>query len=85
MGHHAHLNVAGDAELALDALLGGGGGFELVVGILELAVGCLNLLRVLVAAVEDEGHGGDDQGGDDGQHGHQQVLGMLALLLGFHL
>ena len=85
MGHHTHLYLAGNAEFTFDALLGGSRLFQFVVGILQFAVGCLDFLRVLVAAMQDKGERGDYQGGDNAQHGHKHTIRMFRLFLGFHL
>ena len=84
-GHHALLDVVGDTQLTLDALLGLGGLLELAVSFLEFAVSGLNLLGMLVAAIEvdaEEAEDDDAHGDTSPQAGH---VGLLGLLLGFHL
>ena len=54
MREHTLLDLTGDAEFTLDALLSLRGLFQLVVGRLQLAVGSLHILRMLVAAIAVE-------------------------------
>ena len=86
MGHHAHLNVAGNAQVALYALLGGGGLLQLVVGGLQFLVGGLQLLVGPLQAAsrtdaEDDEHG--ECQNDDAHDDHHQAE-LLALLLHLH-
>ena len=58
--HHRHLNVASDAQFAVDTLLGCGRVGQLVVGMAQL----LQLLATaeVVKGEEGEGDDGDDHG-----------------------
>ena len=93
-GHHRHLDVTRDTQVALDTLLGDGGllelvvgGEQLLVGLLEFAVGIFEFqvghLQALGGAQpeedEDDEREHDDRGDDDGVARHG--LGVLLLEL----
>ena len=82
--YHRHLNISGNTQFTLDAFLGGGGLLELAVGILQLVVSLLQSACCQLATVEVETEEGDDEQGDGPCSGHQDMLGMLPLLLGLH-
>ena len=81
VGQHALLYLAGDAQLALDALLGLRSLLKLVVGLLQLRVHRAQRLHVRVAAISVEGEEADDDG-CDGSAGdeHRALLGNLLRL-----
>ena len=81
MGQHATLNLTGNAQFALDALLGLGGFLQLVVGLLELAVDSLHTLGMLVAAITIDGKEDDDEQGNGATcPKHGLFLGQLLFL-----
>ena len=61
MWNHRHLNVAGNTQLALYALLGSGGLFQLLVGCFQLVVGYRQILHVATATIEVEAEESDDE------------------------
>ena len=88
-GHHRHLDIAGNAQLALDTLFGGRRLFQLVVGFLQLAVGYCQSLGGTVAEQAEDGKGHKDEGKNDSHRDvslmFQRVflMGQRCFLLGY--
>ena len=90
VGHHRHLDVAGNAQLTLYALLGLRGSLQLTVGRLQLLVGILQLLvsllqalggLALVEGIEEQEDDCEEQGHQSAHHLHLRHLRLLACYL----
>ena len=79
-GYHRHLNVAGNAQLTLHALLDGGGGLQLTVGFLQRVV---RLAQFQVGTVAEDGING--KGNDEYDDDEDSIKLSLAGRTGFRL
>ena len=81
MRYHRHLDFAGNTQFALNALLGGGGFFKLLVGCLQLIVGHGEILHVAAATVQvDAEKTNDEQTHADGCPKGDALYFLLVLL-----